>query len=57
MGDPAAAIDDVAGSIEPLLELADRQQAEGLGEAPYPPHFPKGDAEPPRVQPSKRRMR
>jgi DNA primase len=57
MGDPAAAIDDIAGSIEPLLELADRQQTEGLGEAPYPPHFPKGEAEPPRVQPSKRRMR
>lgn len=54
-GDPAAAIDDVAHSLEPLLELVDRHEREGHGDAPWPPHFPKADAEPPRVQPSKRR--
>jgi DNA ligase D-like protein (predicted polymerase) len=55
IGDPSAAIDDVHYSLEPLLELVARQEAEGLGEAPYPPHYPKADDEPPRVQPSKRR--
>ncbi|MGI8424387.1 MAG: DNA polymerase domain-containing protein, partial [Chloroflexota bacterium] len=54
-GDPAAGIDDVAHSLEPLLELVARQEREGLGEAPLPPHFPKQAGEPPRVQPSKRR--
>ncbi|MGH2589518.1 MAG: DNA polymerase domain-containing protein, partial [Actinomycetota bacterium] len=55
LGDPGAAIDDVAYPLEPLLELADRDEREGLGDAPWPPHFPKGEDEPPRVQPSKRR--
>ena len=55
VGDPGAALDDHPGSIEPLLELAERDEAGGLSDAPWPPHFPKGDAEPPRVQPSKRR--
>jgi bifunctional non-homologous end joining protein LigD len=54
-GDPAAGIDDVAYSLEPLLDLAARQAADGQGEAPYPPHFPKAAGEPPRVQPSRRR--
>ncbi|MHB8376135.1 MAG: non-homologous end-joining DNA ligase [Dehalococcoidia bacterium] len=54
-GDPAAAIDEVAYSLEPLLELARRQEHEGLGDAPWPPQFPKAPGEPPRVQPSKRR--
>ena len=54
-GDPAEAIDDVHHSLEPLLELVRRQEADGLGEAPYPPQFPKAPGEPPRVQPSKRR--
>ncbi len=40
---------------ERLLELADRDEAEGLGDAPWPPHFAKQPGEPPRVQPSKRR--
>lgn len=54
-GDPAAGIDDRAFSLEPLLELS-RQQAEaGLGDAPYPPHYPKAPGEPRRVQPSKAR--
>jgi DNA ligase D-like protein (predicted polymerase) len=54
-GDPGAAIDEIAHPLEPLLELADRDEREGLGDAPWPPHFPKGEDEPPRVQPSKRR--
>ncbi len=52
VGDLHAAIDDHAGSIEPLLELFERQ---GLGDAPWPPHYRKQNAEPPRVQPSKRK--
>jgi len=55
IGDPSAAIDDVAYALEPLIELVLRQEAEGLGEAPYPPHFPRAEGEPARVQPSKRR--
>ena len=54
-GDPGAEIDDVAYPLEPLLELADRDEHEGIGDAPWPPHFPKAEGEPPRVQPSKRR--
>jgi DNA ligase D-like protein (predicted polymerase) len=54
-GDPGATIDDVQHSLEPLLELVRRHEAEGQGEAPYPPQFPKAPGEPPRVQPSKRR--
>jgi DNA ligase D-like protein (predicted polymerase) len=57
VGDPGAAIDDVAGSLEPLFELAARQESSGLGEAPLPPHFPKEAGEPPRVMPSRRRQR
>jgi bifunctional non-homologous end joining protein LigD len=55
VGDPGGTIDEAVGSIEPLLALADRDEQEGIGEAPWPPHFPKGTDEPPRVQPSKRR--
>lgn len=40
-------------SLEPLLELSARQEAEGLGDAPWPPHYAKRAGEPPRVQPSK----
>ena len=54
-GDAGAEIDDVAFPLEPLLELADRDEKEGIGDAPWPPHFPKAEGEPPRVQPSKRR--
>ena len=56
-GDPGAAIDERLQSLDVLLELADRQEKEGLGEAPLPPHFPKGEKEPPRVQPSRARKR
>src|SRR5437867_6414416 len=55
MGDPGAGIDEEVGSIEGLLELGDRDLREGLGDAPWPPHFAKQAGEPPRVQPSKRR--
>jgi len=56
MGDPGASIDQHVGSVEALLRLADRDEREGLSEAPWPPHFPKQRDEPPRVQPSRRRM-
>jgi DNA ligase D len=54
LGDLHAGIDDAAWSIEPLLEWADRDERDhGLGDAPYPPNYPKMPGEPPRVQPSK----
>jgi bifunctional non-homologous end joining protein LigD len=56
-GDPGAGIDDRAAPLDALLELSDRQAAEGQGEAPYPPHFPKAEGEPVRAQPSRRRAR
>ena len=56
-GDPAADIDEHAGSLEPLLELARRDEEEGIGDAPWPPHFPKQRGEPKRVQPSRDRDR
>lgn len=45
-----------AGSLEALLELAARDEAEGVGDAPWPPHFAKAAGEPPRVQPSKAKV-
>ncbi|HXC52367.1 MAG TPA: DNA primase small subunit domain-containing protein [Candidatus Limnocylindrales bacterium] len=56
IGDRHAAIDDHASSLELLLELADRQAKDGLGDAPWPPHYAKQKNEPPRVQPSKRKL-
>lgn len=53
LGDPHAAMDASAGSLEQLLDLAARDEAEGLGDAPWPPHFAKAEGEPKRVQPSK----
>lgn len=53
--DPSATIDDVHFSLDPLLDLARRDEEGGLGDAPWPPHFPKQKSEPPRVQPSKRK--
>jgi len=56
VGDVHAAIDDQAFSLEGLLEMADRdEQDHGLGDAPYPPNYPKMAGEPKRVQPSKAR--
>jgi len=54
-GDPSADIDERPASLEPLLELAARDEREGLGDAPWPPHFRKQKGEPPRVQPSRAR--
>jgi DNA ligase D-like protein (predicted polymerase) len=54
-GDPHAAIDDRADSLESLLELSARHEAEGLGDAPWPPQYKKQEGEPPRVQPSRAR--
>jgi bifunctional non-homologous end joining protein LigD len=53
-GEPAAGIDTAVGSLEPLLELAERHEAAGMQDAPWPPHYTKQEGEPPRVQPSKR---
>ena len=53
IGDPHAAMDGAAGSLEALLELAARDEAAGLGDAPWPPHFQKMDGEAPRVAPSR----
>lgn len=53
LGDPHAEMDAHAGSLEKLLELADKDQAAGLGDAPWPPHFQKMEGEAPRVAPSR----
>jgi bifunctional non-homologous end joining protein LigD len=54
-GDPSAAIDADPGSLDGLLELAARDERDGLGDAPWPPHFRKQQNEPKRVQPSRAR--
>jgi bifunctional non-homologous end joining protein LigD len=53
IGDPHADIDAAPGSLEKLLELAARDEAAGLGDAPWPPHFRKMEGEAPRVAPSR----
>jgi bifunctional non-homologous end joining protein LigD len=53
IGDPHANKDADAGSLEKLLELAERDEASGLGDAPWPPHFRKMKGEAPRVAPSR----
>ncbi|GAB7192546.1 non-homologous end-joining DNA ligase [Kineococcus sp. NUM-3379] len=55
VGDVWAGRDGAEHSLEPLLELADRDEAGGLGDLPYPPNYPKMPGEPKRVQPSKAR--
>jgi len=55
-GNPHAAMDAAAGSLERLLELAAKEDAEGLGDAPWPPHFRKTKGEGPRVAPSRAKM-
>jgi DNA ligase D-like protein (predicted polymerase) len=56
-GDPSETIDEHAGSLDSLLELAERDEREGLGDAPWPPHFRKQKGEPRRVQPSRAKQR
>jgi DNA ligase D-like protein (predicted polymerase) len=55
LGDPSDGIDEAVGSLESLLALADRDEAEGRADAPWPPHYTKQTGEAPRVQPSRRR--
>ena len=55
IGDRHAGIDDATGSLEGLLELSARDEREGQGDAPWPPHYKKQRDEPPRVQPSRAR--
>jgi hypothetical protein len=57
IGDPHAGIDAAAGSLDALLELAAHDEAAGLGDAPWPPHFRKMEGEAPRVAPSRARTR
>jgi DNA ligase D-like protein (predicted polymerase) len=56
LGDVGAGIDDAVGSLDSLLDLSARQEAAGEGDAPWPPNYAKQPGEPPRVQPSRRRM-
>jgi DNA primase len=56
LGDVHAAMDDALNDLGVLLEWVEREEAAGEGEAPYPPNFPKMPGEPPRVQPSRKRM-
>jgi bifunctional non-homologous end joining protein LigD len=53
VGDPNAKMELAAGSLEKLLQLADRDEAAGLGDAPWPPHFRKMEGESTRVAPSR----
>jgi len=53
LGDPHADIDEAPGSLEKLLELAAKDEAAGLADAPWPPHFRKMEGEAPRVAPSR----
>jgi DNA ligase D-like protein (predicted polymerase) len=55
LGDPHAGMDAAPGSLEKLLELAAEDEAAGLGDAPWPPHFRKMEGEAPRVAPSRAR--
>jgi len=54
-GDAGAGIDSAVGSLDALLELSARHEAEGEGDAPWPPNYAKQEGEPPRVQPSRKR--
>jgi DNA primase len=53
LGDVQAGIDDAVCDLGVLLEWVEREEAAGVGEAPYPPQFPKMPGEPKRVQPSR----
>jgi hypothetical protein len=53
LGNPHTSMDGAAGSLQKLIELATRDEAAGLGDAPWPPHFRKMEGEAPRVAPSR----
>ena len=53
LGDPHAKMDKAVGSLEKLLEMAERDEKEGLADAPWPPHYEKQKGEAPRVAPSR----
>jgi bifunctional non-homologous end joining protein LigD len=55
IGDPWEGVDEAVGSLDALLEQAVRDEASGLPDAPWPPHYEKQSGEESRVQPSKRR--
>jgi bifunctional non-homologous end joining protein LigD len=55
VGDLTAGIDESPGRIDTLMEWVIRDEDDGIGDAPWPPHYPKMPGEPPRVQPSKQR--
>jgi DNA ligase D-like protein (predicted polymerase) len=54
VGDLTAGIDEAAGDLSPVMAMVAADEERGLGEAPWPPHYPKMPGEPPRVQPSKK---
>jgi DNA ligase D-like protein (predicted polymerase) len=56
VGDLTAGMDEHTGDLTPLLDMVAADEANGIGDAPWPPHYPKMPGEPPRVQPSKRKM-
>jgi bifunctional non-homologous end joining protein LigD len=56
LGDPHADMDAAVGSLEQLLDLAAKDEAAGIGDAPWPPHFRKAKGEAPRVAPSRAKM-
>ena len=56
LGHRHAEMDGATCRLDPLLELSDRHEREGFGDAPWPPHYRKQASEPPRVQPSRRRV-
>jgi hypothetical protein len=55
LGDVHGGIDEAVCDLRVLLEWVEREEKEGIGEAPYPPNFPKMPGEPSRVQPSRAR--
>jgi DNA ligase D-like protein (predicted polymerase) len=55
VGDLTEGIDEAVGRIDTLMEWVVRDEENGIGDAPWPPHYPKQPGEPPRVQPSKQR--
>jgi len=57
VGDLTTGIDDHPGDLGSLLEMVAEDEANGVGDATWPPHYPKMPGEPPRVQPSKRKMK